>query len=60
MPFCGICENGVLLMYTLEGVAVLQTSLLLMKSLSKTEVPFSVRNVFFVSKGDLFFFYFYC
>ena len=39
MPFCGIFENGVLLMYTLEGLTMLQTSLLLMKSLSKTEAP---------------------
>ena len=35
--YCEIFENGVLLMYTLEGV--LQTSLLLMKSLNKTETP---------------------
>ena len=40
-------------MYTLEGVAVLQTSLLLMKSLNKTEAPFLICNVFFVSEGNL-------
>ena len=36
---CGIFENGVLLMYTLEGVSMLQTLLLLKKSLNKTETP---------------------
>ena len=36
---CGIFENGVLLMYTLEELAVLQTLLLLVKRLNKTETP---------------------
>ena len=38
---CGIFENGVLLMYTLDGVSsvanFITASLLLMKSLNKTE-----------------------
>ena len=41
-------------MYTLEGVSSVQTSLLLMKSL-----PFTICNVFFVSKGNLLDFYLY-
>ena len=36
---CGIFENGALLMYTLEGVSSVQTSVLLIKSLNKTETP---------------------
>ena len=32
---------------------MLQTSLLLMKSLIKPRLPFSICNVFFVSKGNL-------
>ena len=31
-----------------------------MKCLNKTEAPFSICNVFFVSKGNLFYFYFMC
>ena len=45
-------------MYTPEGVAVLLTSLLLMKSLSKTDSYFLICNVFFVSKDTLFEVYF--
>ena len=37
-------------MYMLEGVSRVQTSLLLMKSLNKTETP-----IFFVSQGIFFF-----
>ena len=37
---------------------MLQTSLLLMKSLSKTETPIFLSVVFFVSKGNLFDVYF--
>ena len=33
---------------------MLQTLLLLMESLNKTETPISICNVFFVSKGNLF------
>ena len=33
---------------------MLQTSLLLMKSLNKTEAHFLIRSVFFVSKGNIF------
>ena len=33
---------------------MLQTSLLLMKSLNKTETPILICDVFFVSKGNLF------
>ena len=36
-PIVGIFENGVLPMYTLEGVSSVATSLQLMKSLNKTE-----------------------
>ena len=36
---------------------MLQTSLPLMKSLNKTEIPFSVCNVFFVSQGNFLDFY---
>ena len=36
---CGSFENGVLLMYTLEGLNSVATSLLLMKSHNKTETP---------------------
>ena len=39
-------------MYTLEGVSMLQTSLLLMKNLNKTETPIFC-DVFLVSKGNL-------
>ena len=46
---CGIFENGVLLMYTLEDVTELQTSLLLMKSLNKTDTP-----IFFSAMCSLF------
>ena len=37
---------------------MLQTSLLLMKSLNKTETIFLICSVFFVSKGNLFDVYF--
>ena len=37
---------------------MLQTSLLLMKSLNKTDSHFLIRSVFFVSKGNLFDIYF--
>ena len=40
-------------MYTLEGVSSVANSLLLMKSLNKTET-FLICNAFFVSKGNLF------
>ena len=36
---------------------MLQTSFLLTKSLNKTEIPISICNVFFVSKGNLLEFY---
>ena len=47
-------------MYTLEGVSSVANSLLLMKDLNKTETPifFFICDVFFVSKGNPF--YFYC
>ena len=41
-------------MYTLEGVAVLQTSLLLMKSFNKTEAPFLSPAFSKKSGGTLF------
>ena len=37
---------------------MLQTSLLLIKYSNKTETPFSIYNVFYVSIGNLFYFYF--
>ena len=44
-------------MYTLGGVSGV-ANLLLMKSLNKTETPISKCNVFLISKGNLFYFYF--
>ena len=55
--YCGVFENGVLFVNTLEGVALLQTKLLLMKSLYKTETAilyFLVRLCLFGFVGLLF------
>ena len=46
-------------MYTLEGISRASTLILPVKSVSKTETPIFYLNVFFVSKGNLFFFFFF-
>ena len=58
LQHCCIFENGVLFMYTLEGVRSVTNFSTAYEVSIKPRLPFSISNVFFVSKGNLL--YFYC
>ena len=56
---CGIFENEVLLMYTLEGVnSVANFITAYEESQENRDSHFLIRSVFFVSKGNIFDVYF--
>ena len=56
---CGIFENGVLLMYTLEGVSSIANFIIgYEESQQNRDSHFLICSVFFVSKGNLFDVYF--
>ena len=56
---CGIFENGVLLMYTLEGVSSVANFITAYEeSQWNRDSHFLICSVFFVSKGNLFYVYF--
>ena len=57
--YSGILENGVLLMYTLEGVSSNANFITAYEeSQLNQDSHFLIRNVFFVSKGNIFDVYF--
>ena len=53
----GLIENGVLLMYMLEGVRSVANFITAYEQSIKQRLPFSICNVFFDSKGYLLDFY---
>ena len=54
----GPLKNGVLLLYRLKGVRGVAKFITACEESMKPRLPFSISNVFFVSKGNLLDFYF--